>query len=161
MKTSKDEELKEQTVTVTEFKTDNDRLVHIPQPGKEDRQIIVTLYSREFYHHPDTDLKERYYPLHLRCACSNNDFNPIVFTIADDGALMVKELRYYYGYDDTKYLNPYAIDDLWTIKNALDKGIAFDDDSEREEYLKRLQALLPELYDQIVPCLSLSSNPAA
>jgi hypothetical protein len=162
MKNSNEEELKEQIVTITEFKTDNDRLVHIPQPGKEDRRIIATLHSREFYHHPDTDLKERYYPLHLRCACSNNDFNPIVFTITDDGALMVKELRYYsYGYNDTNYLNPYSLDDLWTIKNALDTGITFYYDSEKDEYLKQLQAWLPELYDQIIPCLSLSGNPAA
>ncbi|GHV82110.1 hypothetical protein AGMMS49991_06680 [Spirochaetia bacterium] len=161
MKTSKREELKEQIVTVTEFKTDNDRLTHISQPGKEDRQIIVSLHSAEFYYHPDTDLKERYYPLHLRCACSNNDFTPIVFNITDDGALMVKELRYYFGYDKTNYFNPYAIDDLWTIRNAIDRGVTFYNDSETDEYLKKLQVLLPELYDQIIPCLSLSSKPAA
>jgi hypothetical protein len=162
VKSSNKDEIKEQSVAITEFKTDNDRLAHIPQPNKDERQIIMSLHSEDFYHHPDANLKEQYYALHLRCACSNNDFNPIVFTITDDGTLLVKELRHFsYGYSNTNYLNPYAIDDLWTIKNALEKGISFYNDSEKDEYLKKLHGSLPELYGQLILYLSLSNNSAA
>jgi hypothetical protein len=148
-------ESKERSITVHEFEHDNNRLVHFPQPDMEERRLIRILHTEDFYHHPNTGLKERYYPHHLRCACSNNEFAPLVFMITDDGALMVKELRYYlYGYEDTRYLNPYKADDREAVRHAAQKDVVFYDEAERDTRLKQLQELLPEICALIIQPLN-------
>jgi hypothetical protein len=144
-------ESKERTVTVYEFGHDNSHLFHIPQPDMEERRLIKVLHTKDFYSHPNSDLKERYYTHHLCCASSNNEFTPFVFTITDDGALLIKGLRYYlYGYGDTRYFNPYKADDKEAVRYAAQKGALFYDESERDTWLKQLQELLPEIYDLII-----------
>jgi hypothetical protein len=146
-------EIKNRNISIHDFKPDTNRLIHIPQPDKKERELIKVLHTQEFYRHPDTGLKERYYTRHLQCACSQNDFRPLIFTVNEDGTLLIKELWHYYCYDNADYLNPYTIDNLRAIKNAAERGIAFYDDSERENYLENIKRWLPELYATIVPYL--------
>jgi hypothetical protein len=151
---SKEGELKGQIVNIHDFMPNKDRLIHFPQPNKSERRLIKVLHMQEFYHDPDTDLKERYYTHHLRCACSNDDFAPLVFSVNEDGILQIKELRhYYYGCDVSEYLNPYTVDDQWAIRNAAERGIVFYDDSERDEHIKNIKTWLPDLYDTIATSL--------
>jgi hypothetical protein len=148
-------EAKDRSITIHEFGHDDGRLVHIPQPDMEERRLIKVLHTEDFYRHPNAGLKERYYTHHLRCASSNNEFTPLVFTISDGGALLIKELRYYlYGYGDVCYLNPYKADDKETVRYAAQKDIVFYDEPERDAWLKWLQRLLPEIHELIVPSLN-------
>jgi hypothetical protein len=146
-------EIKERNIGIHDFKPDTNRLIHIPQPDKTERELIKVLHTQGFYQHPDTDLKERYYTRHLLCACSQNDCRPLVFIVNEDGTLLIKELWHYYGFDNAEYLNPYTIDNLWTIKNAAEQGITFYDNSEQESCLENIKTWLPELYATLAPYL--------
>jgi hypothetical protein len=148
---SANRESRERSITVCEFDHGSSSLVHIPQPDMEERQLIKVLHTDGFYHHPNTTLKERYYTHHLRCACSNNEFVPLVFMVTGEGVLMIKELRYYfYEHEDTRHLNPYKADDREAVRYAAQKDIVFYDESERDTELRQLQELLPEIYALIM-----------
>jgi hypothetical protein len=150
LNTPEGREIKDRIIRIYDFKDDDDSLIHISQPGKEERSLIKVLHNKAFYQCSDIALKERYYVTHLHCAYSQSEYKPVIFTINDEGGLLVKKLRYYYrSVMPEPCFNPYSEEDLKTIHTLSQLGIAYYDNSEREEYLTEIATCFPELYSAI------------
>jgi len=134
---------------------DNDRdSLYISQPSREERKLLKSINTKDFYNHVDRSLMEKYYSLHLSCAL-HSDFRPPIFSRDNNGKLAIREDKYY-AYKDPENLhdfNPFSSKDILLILNTARKGIIAEHEWRLEEYSNLFQNSLQELsfllYDAI------------
>jgi hypothetical protein len=76
---------------------------YIAQPSKDERKLLTAIHTGGFYSNVNNKLQEKYYHLHLVCAAYNECLPPI-FSIGNDGKLVITEERYY-AYRDPDTIN--------------------------------------------------------
>jgi hypothetical protein len=125
---------------------DDDTFSYFPQPGREERKFIASIHTDEFYRHPDTELQEKYYHTHLKCAVSS-DYHPPFFAANEEGKLAVNEARcwnYSFRYSGRAY-NPFSVSGMAAIQVSAKNGIEVDNAYRLEEYSALFRDCLPEL----------------
>ena len=132
---------------------------YIPQPNKEERKLLKTIHTEEFYHHVDKMLKEKHYHLHLVCA-TYNEYLPPIFYLGKDGNLVIKEERYYVykNHNVIDNLNPFAPLQMAQIKAAAQKGIEVEYEWRLETYYDIFKDCIPELSALIAQAMPFDEN---
>jgi hypothetical protein len=132
---------------------------YIPQPCRDERKLLKTIHSGDFYSHANKELQEKYYPLHLLCATYNECLPPL-FSIDNDGKLAVTEDRYY-AYreaDSIQSLNPFSSDGLKLILTAAQKGIETECKWHLETYCELFRLSIPELSEILFQAIGIEEE---
>jgi hypothetical protein len=120
----------DRNMTESVLRLDRDRpFAWFSQPNRKERKMILSIPTESYYRLTDRDFQKRHYILHLECATYNNDFEPPIFTVSDEGKLEIRERRYYFYNSDnrTKTINPFSDEGMACIKAFSLKGIAWMD----------------------------------
>ena len=124
-------------------------LYHIEKASKETAEIARIAGSKNFYSLSE-DNKEKYYYLHISEAIehSNTSYNPVVFSIDNDGILKVGR-GHYRSRNDSELLNPFSTEGRTSILRAIEKGIKYDSYG-KDDMINTLNETIPELKTFIV-----------
>jgi hypothetical protein len=120
---------------------------YIPQPSWDEWKLLIAIHTEGFYSHPNKTLQEKYYPLHLVCATSN-EYTPPIFSLGEEGKLAITEERYYaYKAPDfmNSRLNPFSLDGVKLIQTAARMGMEIEHEWRRDTYYGLFRNCVPEL----------------
>jgi hypothetical protein len=130
----------------------NEALYHLEKTSEDEQEMIKNIGNEKFYKLPE-DKKEKYYDMHLAIIKESysDNFNPVIFSIAQDGRLETDGGRY--NSKDAK-LNPFSAGGRMSILKALEKGINYPDyGPARDTMLETLGKTIPELKDCITQAI--------
>jgi hypothetical protein len=127
----------------------NEALYHLEKTSVKEQEMIKDLDGKKFYSFPE-DKKEKYYDMHLSIIRESHsgNFNPVIFSISQDGFLEISEGRNSSRRD--KAINPFSPEGKASIHKAIEKGVYCGDYFKvSDAMLKTIGGTLPEFKDGI------------